>query len=57
MRAARAGPLLRGQRFANDQILRGPVLAARKGPVQACLQGMFMLGTFQIESSEQTILH
>ncbi len=46
MRAARAGPVLRGQRFVNEQILRGPVLAARKGSVQACLQ-----------SSEQTILH
>ncbi len=39
MRAARAGPVLRGQCFANEQILRGPTLAARKGPVQACLQG------------------
>ncbi len=39
MRAARAGPVLRGQRFANEKILRGPVLAARKGPVQACVQG------------------
>ncbi len=39
MRAARAGPVLRGQCFANEQILRGPALAARKGPVQACLQG------------------
>ncbi len=46
MRPARAGPVLRGQRFANEQIIRGPALAARKGPVQACLQ-----------SSEQTILH
>ncbi len=40
MRAARAGPVVRGQRFANEQILRGPALAACKGPVQACLQGM-----------------
>ncbi len=31
MRAARAGPVLRGQRFANEQILRGPALAALKG--------------------------
>ncbi len=46
MRAARAGPVLRGQRFANEQILRGPAPAVRKGSVQACLQ-----------SSEQTILH
>ncbi len=46
MRPAHAGPVLSGQRFANEQILRGPALAARKGPVQACLQ-----------SSEQTILH
>ncbi len=38
MRAARAGPVLKGQRFANEQILRGPALAACKGPVQACLQ-------------------
>ncbi len=42
MRAARAGPVLRGQRFANEQILRGPALASRKGPVQACLQGNFV---------------
>ncbi len=28
MRAARAGPVLRGQRFANEQILRGPGLFA-----------------------------
>ncbi len=40
MRAVRAGPVLRGQCFANEQILRGPALAARKGPVQACLQGI-----------------
>ncbi len=33
MRAAHAGPALRGQRFANEQILRGPVLAARWGPL------------------------
>ncbi len=39
VRAVCAGPVLRGQRFANEQILRGPALAARKGPVQACLQG------------------
>ncbi len=45
MRAARAGPVLRGQCFANEQILRGPVLAARKGPVQACLQGTLYGGT------------
>ncbi len=32
MRAARAGPVLRGQRFTNEQILRDPALAARKGP-------------------------
>lgn len=40
MRAARAGPVLRAQRFANEQILRGPALAARKGSAQACLQGI-----------------
>ncbi len=34
MRAARAGPVLRGQHFANEQILRGPVLAALSGPVK-----------------------
>ncbi len=33
--AARAGPVLRDQRFDNEQILRGPALAALKGPVQA----------------------
>ncbi len=44
MRAVRAGPVLRGQCFANEQILRGPALAARKGtglfagyPSQTCL--------------------
>ncbi len=42
--AAPAGPVLRGQRFANEQILRGPALAARKGPVQACLQGWSKIG-------------
>ncbi len=45
MRAARAGPVLRCQRFASEQILRGPALAARKGPVQACLQGSMQLLT------------
>ncbi len=34
MRASRAGPVLRGQRFANEQILRGPALAALSGPVK-----------------------
>ncbi len=34
MRAARAGPVLRAQRFANEQILRGPTLAALSGPVK-----------------------
>ncbi len=34
MRAARAGPVLRGQRFADEQILRGPALAALSGPVK-----------------------
>ncbi len=34
MRAARAGPVLRGQCFANEQILRGPALAALSGPVK-----------------------
>ncbi len=34
MRAARAGPVLRGQRFTNEQILRGPALAALSGPVK-----------------------
>ncbi len=34
MRAARAGPVLRGQRLANEQILRGPALAAITGPVK-----------------------
>ncbi len=29
----------KGQRFANELILRGPALASCKGPVQACLQG------------------
>ncbi len=38
MGAVRARPVLRGQCFANKQILRGPVLEARKGPMQACLQ-------------------
>ncbi len=33
MRAARAGPVLRGQRFANEQILRGPALVAHWGPL------------------------
>ncbi len=33
VRAAHAGPALRGQRFANEQILRGPALAARWGPL------------------------
>ncbi len=42
MRVAHPGAVLRGQRFANEQILRGPALAARKGPVQACLQGTFV---------------
>ncbi len=42
VRAARAGPVLRAQRFANEKILRGPALAACKEPVQACVQGMFM---------------
>ncbi len=31
MRAARAGPVLRGQHFAKEQILRGPALAALSG--------------------------
>ncbi len=31
--AARAGPALKGQRFANEQILRGPALAACWGPL------------------------
>ncbi len=44
MRAAHAGPVLRGQRFADEQILRGPVVAARKGSVQACLQGTHFHG-------------
>ncbi len=39
---ASAGPVLRAQLFANEQILRGPALAARKEPAQACVQGMFM---------------
>ncbi len=48
VRAAHAGPALRGQRFANEQILRGPALAAlrlalSKGPPQACLQGLLSL--------------
>ncbi len=47
MRAARAGPVLRGQHFANEQILRGPALAARKGPVQACLQGIILIVPFR----------
>ncbi len=34
MRAARAGPMLRGQRFANEQIIRDPALAALSGPVK-----------------------
>ncbi len=34
MRAAHAGPVLRGQCFANEQILRGPALAALSGPVK-----------------------
>ncbi len=34
MRAARAGLVLRGQRFASEQILRGPALAALSGPVK-----------------------
>ncbi len=34
MRAARAGPVLRDQRFSNEQILRGPALVACKGPGQ-----------------------
>jgi len=38
VRAACAGPELRGQRFPNEQTIRGPLLAAHKGPVQACLQ-------------------
>ncbi len=41
MRTALAGPVLRGQRFANEQIL-GPSAGspkwACKWPVQACLQ-------------------
>ncbi len=45
MRAARAGPVLRAQRFANEQILRGPALAALSGPVKACLQGSLKLHT------------
>ncbi len=39
MRAACAVQVLRGQCFANEQILRGPALAAHKGPVHAYLQG------------------
>ncbi len=39
MRAACAVQVLRGQYFANEQILRGPALAAHKGPVHAYLQG------------------
>ncbi len=34
MRAARAGPVLRGQRFANEQIPRGPTLAGLRGPLK-----------------------
>ncbi len=34
MRAARAGPVLRGQRFGMEQILRSPALAALSGPVK-----------------------
>ncbi len=33
VRAGRAGPVLRGQRFANKQIIRGPALATLSGPV------------------------
>ncbi len=50
MRAARAGPVLRGQRFANEQIIRGPALAAHKGPVQACLQGNDRIFIFGLTS-------
>ncbi len=32
MRASRAGPVLRGQRFTNEQILKGAALAALSGP-------------------------
>ncbi len=39
MRAARAGPVLRGQHFANEQILRCPPLAARKGPSAGLFAG------------------
>ncbi len=33
MRAAHAGPVLRGQHFADVQIFKGPALAARWGPL------------------------
>ncbi len=34
MRAARAGPVLRGQCFVNERNLRGPALVALSGPVK-----------------------
>ncbi len=50
MRAARAGPVLRGQRFANEQILRGPALAALSGPVKGQCRLVYREATSEPET-------
>ncbi len=39
MRAGRAGPALRGQRFANEQILRDPARGSPLGALGLALSG------------------